>query len=95
MPPRGAGFRRTGLADDEAKHCRSGAGSAFWFQSSKLSIDAERDITAGLIFQIVSGKAAGERDLHGTKIDARETAASARIILLVAERAAFECETRS
>ena len=95
MPPWRAGFRHTRLADDEAKHCRSGAGSALSSASRKSRnlerpIKPKRHISARLVFQIIAGEAAGERDLHRAEIHPRETAAASRVIFLVTERAAFQ-----
>ena len=82
---------------DEAKHCRSGAGSAIWLsltapKASERPIDAERDIAARIIFEIVSGEPAREREFGSAEIDSQKAAGAASVVLFVAERAAFEPE---
>ena len=79
------------------KPSTAGAGPAVHFGQTKCkypqlerSINAERHISARLVFQIIAGEAAGERDFHLAENDPRETAAASGIIFLVAERAAFE-----
>jgi hypothetical protein len=82
---------------DEAKHCRSGAGSAIWLsltapKASGRPIDAERDIAARIIFEIVSGEPAREREFGSAEIDFQKAAGAASVVLFVDERAAFEPE---
>src|SRR4029453_6471335 len=62
---------------DEAKHCRSGAGSAIWLsltapKASGRPIDAERDIAARIIFEIVSGEPAESVNSAARKLTLRK-----------------------
>jgi hypothetical protein len=59
---------------------------------SEGAIDAERHVAARFVFEIISGEAAGERELQAAKICLHEAAATARVVFLVAERAAFKPE---
>ena len=81
---------------DEASTAGSGAGSALQ-PISEGAIDAERHIAARFVFEIISGEAAGERELDGAQVRSHESSAAPCIIFLIAERAAFEPEreTRS
>jgi len=52
---------------DEAKHCRSGAGSAIWQsltspKASERPINTESDVAARVILEIVAGEPALERE---------------------------------
>ena len=57
---------------------------------SKRPVEPEGDIEARIVFEIVAGEAARQRDLRGAEIHARESAAAPGVIFLVAERAAFQ-----
>jgi len=89
-----AGFWHTRL--QAMKPSTAGAGPAVHFhqpvasRNLKRPIKPERNISTRLVFKIIAGKAAGERDLDGAEIHPRETAAASRSIFLVAQRAAFE-----
>jgi hypothetical protein len=76
-----AGLRlnRQGRSAKEAKHCRSGAGSALWSRLmpistmpiSKRPVEPERDIEARVVLEIVAGESARQPDLHGAEIHTR------------------------
>ena len=61
-------------------------------QSLEGAIDAERHVAARFVFEIVAGEAPLERDLQAAKTCLHERAATACVILLIAERAAFDAE---
>jgi hypothetical protein len=54
----------------------------------------ERHIAARFVFEIIAGEAAGERHLDGAQVRSDESSAAACVILLIAERAAFEPERK-
>ncbi len=76
---------------DEASTAGSGAGSALQ-PILEGAIDVERHIAARFVFEIIAGEAAGERHLDGAQVRPHESSAAARVVFLVAERAAFEPE---
>ena len=57
---------------------------------SERPIDAERDIAARGIFEIVAGEAAGDRYFGIAEIEPYEAAAATCVIFLATERAALE-----
>jgi len=79
---------------DEASTAGSGAGSALQ-PISEGAIDAERHVAARFVFEIIAGEAAGEREFDGVEIHSDEASTAPRVILLVAERAAFEPERKA
>jgi hypothetical protein len=56
---------------------------------SEWPIDAEPNITARLIFKIIAGEAARERDFDAAEISPHEAAGATGIVFLVAKRAAL------
>lgn len=59
---------------------------------SERPIDAEADIAARIVLQIIPGEAARQRDLVVSEMRADEATAAACVIFLVAERAALDPE---
>jgi hypothetical protein len=64
------------LAAEEAKHCRSGASSALWLSPTRdlRTADRVQAREARVVFKIIAGEAAGERNFHDVEIHARESA---------------------
>jgi hypothetical protein len=56
-------------------------GGALWLSSARhlileCPVDPERGVAAGIVFEIVPGKPAGQRDFDRAEIDADKTAAT-------------------
>ena len=58
-------------------------------------MNADGQITARLVFQIITGEPARERDLSGAEMQAQETTAATGVVFLMAECAAFDAEGKT
>ena len=61
-------------------------------RTSERAVDPEGDIAARIVFEVVPGEPAGERHLELAEVHADKATAAARIVLLIAERTAFQPE---